>query len=773
MKTRKLLSLIATFILAYLAIPSTTRLFAASIKNTPLWTTSLGYSNGYYNTKGFSNNPRELKHLAGFFATSNDGKNSNRVFCIEPGATFFDNATYNFEVYDSLSTEQNKNLNWSMTKLKEQEIRKIMSCWYAASELKKNQGMNESDSEKMNAANVVAAQALVWEIVTGERSQIAASKILKDGVYKPDNEVSNSLYSQLMDRGATKTAYQSILRCASRYENGGTDGIPSWASSVTSKAPLHEMVYDANTKSYWLTAKNKASVETQQYFKYFKFYINNTEIQCGKDSKAVNGITCRYDGVNLKFTTNKVIPKEDPVRITFKYSYKDDKKTELFDSNDMPNKYYLKSGYQSLISGSFPLQYYINIYSSLNKYQFKVTKVDENNNPIKEKGVSFNLYKGSCVGNNKKDPVKLETDANGVITYQNLEEAGKYCLEEIKAPNGYVKAPDTDITVSTSNKVGTTSYATKNIVNTKNVLSMIKRTIRNGQEVDLDGDYCVVKTCPNKGDVENGPEFSLTSNGKKVCVVEVSNNSEDGKAIYNFSELSENCPSGTTDKIKTCKGKFDIKGVPEGDYKVVEEKASCDFELPELEARTQIINIKRGENPPVVTMYNGVSGIVFNKKNENGVLLDGGKFTLQRKESGVYRDVLLRNSEGIEYVYSKELTEETGTYLLETTNGTLNVTQLPVGDYRFVEKEAPQGYAAIKDKDSTATFTISDAQAKSDSYQNIVLVNRKTNVEGSSDSAELIVTIITGRRVINYVLIITSLIALLIILILLRRKYKK
>ena len=118
-------------------------------------------------------------------------------------------------------------------------------------------------------------------------------------------------------------------------------------------------------------------------------------------------------------------------------------------------------------------------------------------------------------------------------------------------------------------------------------------------------------------------------------------------------------------------------------------------------------------------------------------------------------------------------------YILETNNGTINVQNLPIGEYRFVEKQAPDGYDMIKEKDSNATFTISDkgifgkdGNPVLDFYQ-VKLVNQKSRVKGSYDSAELIVTIITGRKVANYTLIIVGLAVLLTLFIILRNKFKK
>lgn len=70
----------------------------------------------------------------------------------------------------------------------------------------------------------------------------------------------------------------------------------------------------------------------------------------------------------------------------------------------------------------------------------------------------------------------------------------------------------------------------------------------------------------------------------------------------------------------------------------------------------------------------------------------------------------MKHDSGSVYSYVEKLEDgSTGaTYELETNSGLLQVKHLPIGEYRFVEKQAPEGYDIIKDKDSRATFTISD-----------------------------------------------------------------
>ena len=53
------------------------------------------------------------------------------------------------------------------------------------------------------------------------------------------------------------------------------------------------------------------------------------------------------------------------------------------------------------------------------------------------------------------------------------------------------------------------------------------------------------------------------------------------------------------------------------------------------------------------------------------------------------------------------------------------------------------------------------------------MVDRRVSAEGGEASAELVLTITTGRLVINYVLIIGGLVLLLVLAYILRKKFKK
>ena len=138
------------------------------------------------------------------------------------------------------------------------------------------------------------------------------------------------------------------------------------------------------------------------------------------------------------------------------------------------------------------------------------------------------------------------------------------------------------------------------------------------------------------------------------------------------------------------------------------------------------------------------TGLEFQKKNEDGEFISGGKFALQKKENNVYKDVLLKEAGDGYYIYDKDLkaSDSMASYILLTNEGIARIRGLSPGEYRIVEKEAPEGYEPIEDKYSTAKITISDGNQ--DDYYLVELINKKVNIKGDEASAELIVTITTG-----------------------------
>lgn len=712
-----------------------TVVFAESIKHTTIWSrktsnNGLGLSNTTYYTKGYGE--RQTKYLGGWRLSGGDG---DRVFCVEPGTQFPTNGTVSG--YSSTTNASDVDGTWDVSG-DVTHLKKVLSCW------------------NNNSESITAAQAIVWEIISEERADIDENKIFSGDYtpYQSDGTVYGtssrpSLFSRIKTKSSVYNEYIAVLRCAARFNLKPSFSYESDSTAKSSAVLLSS--YNDETQTFSRTFKHSSNLDPN----LLKYYTVTSDDNSVKVSKTNTGIT---------ISTNKELKnKSNAVKITLKYTYKDNGTYRL---NTDELKFYIKNSYQALAQGSETKETYLYVYTGAKPtYQLRVQKKDEDGNVMS--GVKFNVYSDANL--KTKVGTTTATDKNGWAYLTGIKKIGKYYLQEASTPDGYITNKEVvNVTVKGKNRTGSSSYATasKVFVNKYTHLNLSKKTIDSeGKQVNLQ-DY----TGNNCTGNYIGPVFTLKKDNKLIYVTEIS------AGVYKLSSSSD---KNATTEIRTCKGNFDVKAITSGTYEITEISAPENYTLPQNPSQTIVVN--KGESKTAAVMYNGVTGVVFNKINDNGELIDGGKFALQQKVNGVYKDMLLKHDEGAIYSYVENLqdSDEDATYILETTNGVINVKNLPIGEYRFVEKEAPEGYDAIKDKDSNATFTISDkgifgsdGKPVTDYYQ-VRLVNQESKVEGSYDSAELIVTIITGRKVANYTLIIAGLAVLLTIFIILRKKFKK
>ena len=758
MNKNKIINFALILIISFCIFPNF--IFAVSIKHSKKWTAKvenngLGFDSVSYYTMGYGE--RRTKNMGGFrIIDDEDTKASqDRVFCVEPAVKFVISGTVSGYKAIKTAPTTSDGYHWNVSG-DEEHLKKVLSCWTE------------------NTESIVATQAIVWELVSEERDGINATEILGNGDYTPhksDGSVYGnpkngitSLYERIKGHKDLYEAYISVLRCAARFNV--TPSFSNESDETAKSSPSKLTSYDDESQTFSKSFKIKSSIAP----KILKYYTVTSSDSGVKVSKTDTGITV---------STTKEISKENPVRITLEYTYKDNGTSRLNSLSEYTDKYdkysityYVKDGdktYQALARGGRTKISYLYVWTGEKPtYQLKVKKTDEYGNPMS--GVKFNVYSDASLNTYKG--TTTVTDADGWAKLEGIKKVGKYYLKEASTPDGYkTNSKVVKVTITGDNRVGTDSYAVASevFVNKFMHLNLNKKTIdENGNTIDIT-DY----SGNNCTGTYNGPTFTLKKNNNDICLVPISG--KPGKY-----RLAESCTSqGATKEIKTCTGKFDIEGIKSGCYSITEINAPNGMTLPSNP--TQLVCVKKGQSATAAVMYNGVSGVVFNKVTENGELLDGGKYALQKRVNGIYKDILLQHKSGAVYSYVKDLKEqdEKATYILETNNGTINVQNLPTGEYRFVEKQAPDGYDMIKEKDSNATFTISDkgifgedGNPVLDFYQ-VKLVNQKSRVKGSYDSAELIVTIITGRKVANYTLIIAGLAALLTLFIILRNKFKK
>ena len=757
------------------------------------------YKGNYmYRTKGYTCNEhdgdRYLETFHQYFYGSGDSK--KYYICIDYGKKFiegdftrkefiWDTSLPKIYAYRDDCGGDPKSFNYKGKGTKDdfERLKKALSCY--------------NSTHKRSS---FAMQAISWELVSHERtSSFDPNKIYsgaKASAYAPNKELSNGLYNNVVyghrnDNEASDaiySEYKRILECASRFNvkpsgTGKTITMNQKTSATTSGA---KATYSA-TKILQLSSKPAQS----NLYAYYLCQIGSTKKPC-KDGVTAKGVTFKCNSSYCSATTDEKY-NGDNVEVTFIYAYKkaSDYKTDKngtlnwFGDSDN-NKYkddvayfYEKANSQTVMLGNSHQTFSITLKKGTSpKYALRVQKLDNENKSKALQGAKFAVYKGTTIVSSCKEIV---TGSDGIAKCEGLTATGNYTVKEISAPTGYnVIKSETKVTVKDSDTVANVNKITPvKIYNNPKRVVLYKRAVdENNKEVSITKMCETGTTCPATPEDSNEPTFTITLGNNKVCVKKTptistipAGRERAGQKVYvyEYSRTAASCNSDETNEIRTCSGNFDIKNVPAESYVITEVKGACGATIDSKPTQTcNKANLEKGLDC-VIKMSNGFTGVMFYKQNEAGILISGGKYSLQQKQNGVYVDIPLNKADTGLYEYSSTLTASSENIILTTDEGTLNVKGLPVGEYRFVEKEAPEGYDAIKDKDSTAVFKINDSGTPVET----ILINSKSKTQGSYDSAELIVTIITGRKVINYIAIIGGLGALLAALLLLRKKFKK
>lgn len=726
-KAKKIISYI--FISVLLSILMIDKVFAANFTSTVIEDKSFNskkyptnYSYDYVNgtiKKGTSYTRYILKPWA-FYVTQ--GSTKRQVFCIEQ----YRNA-YSEKTYEKYNCEKNNSGCVVSENKKKDLIKQAISVGYHVTSAPDNKNFDKEIGALNKLTNdktyeTIALQEIIWEIIRGERTSFTyyAPDTCKSGV----NEKKCLFYSKIYNKGSSTpegkllTKYKGIIKKA-KYT---FDKIPK-NFGTNSKPGSVQLTYNEKKKVFTADLHDSNGA-----YNNFNFKSSNKNIK----------LSASADGKTLTITSTISIEKDTPIKITATNIVND--KSDYIEYHTTQNSLFQKFGY-----GTAEIQYFLGVYTP--KYKIEIVKQDQNGNTLA--GAEFKICnkkgcpKGSVIVSN------LKTNSAGVAAYDQIAKPGTYYVRETKAPTGYnLYSKEISVTVNKNVKI-----PVKNTPNTFKLKKYIYNETDNSKNL-LDTN-CDPKT---------GPIFEIyhKNNGKYEKIYFTEN--KIGSYNYHGTKNGEN----TTSELTTCNGTFEAFKFPDcKDYKIVEIKAPEGVTLSNFSGEISNICNKTQE------VINGFTGLEFQKKNDDGELLDGGTYILQTKINNVYTDVLLKKTRDGEYSYQKDLddSEKDATYELKTDNGKFLVKNLPPGEYRIVEAEAPEGYELIKDKDSKALVTITDENK--DGYYLVEMINYKVNKDGDNAFAELIVTITTGRKVLNYVFIISGLAILLGAVIIIRKKIKK
>ena len=242
----------------------------------------------------------------------------------------------------------------------------------------------------------------------------------------------------------------------------------------------------------------------------------------------------------------------------------------------------------------------------------------------------------------------FETGEDGKFTLEYLPVGNNYALEEISAPQGYIKVK------------GTTSF---NIVKAQETVSVGNSLIK--------GTLKLVKK-DQHGKLLNGIEFVLKKGGRYVTA-------NGGNSRYTYTGLADNKEAAT--KLKTDEnGRMEISGLLWGTYYLEE------VNTPEglIAGEDIVVSVTdQSQNPIIdleVTNKLNTGSLSFTKTDGAGKGLAGAVFKLKLVEGS-----------GTAYSSVKQM------YAISDDEGRVSFEDVPYGVYELSEVIAPEGYVRSND----------------------------------------------------------------------------
>lgn len=612
---------------------------------------------------------------------------------------------------------------------------KLMSALLSNGYSKTGAVHNATNPEKLK---MVAMQILVWEVETGGRTSF---KTVEPDKY---NE-SNSLYKGLVKKNKSLlTEYKSIVNNV--YKNSSEADTPASIANHATEESAYILTYNPSTKKY--------SVETNDVSPY-------------TTHSDVSGIS--ISGSNtLKISSDSYFEGTKKINLSYTVGSTDSNLEDFyyFESHDKDGK---KRNDQDIILGAKKTTYSKYIYVKCAKAAFSIGKIDKKTKQALY-GAEFEIRNSSGTPLTfMQSGSNFTYDANGnttkivnananTYTVMNIP-SGDYNLVETAAPKNHILTQN-EVSRTTKIRVSGDSLYVWN--GSSYSLSSEARVV-----VQNDSTHVKIIKSGSGGIKLDGIEFKLYQSDKTTRVplnFESSN--------YNYDENG----NLETVLVTDSNGEILINYLPVGTYMLEETKTAEGYQLPEDPWYSFTITESNSTIMPyTVSITNAKGEFNFYKIDENGNYLTGGKFELQEynTENGRYETVGVKKESSDNKntnLYSIDKTSKQ--YTFTTNKGIATFKNVEAGKkYKVVEIEAPDGYQILDVESSNAVVEIdSNGYAKNSAS----IINKEIIVEtDASSNAELIVSINTGQVVIRYGLIIGTILVIIIMLIILRKKIKK
>lgn len=576
-----------------------------------------------------------------------------------------------------------------------------------------------TESNKLITSKIIAAQALIWELSSGERTTFTY------GTYKPNQlnvfhaDRSNTSFcsaflygepcgTRVADKTQVTNEYMRIVNMVS------TDNLYPFANNTVGK-----MVYTNSKYMYTVNVSNNSFTNCT-----IKATNDGNECTIYSSDPAINLQVTSSN--QLLITTNKPISSSSPASVVYRKPVSSATTIKYYDTNNSHTKNY--QGVAIPTPGNLVA---LTLKLHTPTYFAKIKKVDKvTRQPLE--GAKFNLYSDFTCKTKISEGV---SDSNGIVTFSGITTPTVAYAKEITAPDGYIG----------------------NILHTPVPTST---TLAGSEIIEIDNFPIEIKVVKMNNELQKITQSSATFTVKRKSDKEkIYFTKDDNK----YSYVSESTAPGAIEAISTIDGELNMLRLPAGTYILTEVVAPEDYQLP-LNPNT---DFTVGKASHKIIVYNGLEGqLIFEKINEDSNYVQGGIFSLQRKIRNIYYDVGLKKIKDGIYEYL-ENPEKPNDYEMTTRDGIAIISKLPTGEYRVVEKQAPDGYDTLADVNVPKVTILDDGDPKK-----IRLVNTITLTEGSQDSAKLIIAITTGRAIKNYAIIIGLLVVAILTALFIKKKIK-
>ena len=278
---------------------------------------------------------------------------------------------------------------------------------------------------------------------------------------------------------------------------------------------------------------------------------------------------------------------------------------------------------------------------------------------------------------------------------------GKYTIKEIAVPQGYVKADDVEIELTSDGKILVNNEETTDIVMTDNILKGTIRitkqgeVLKNTEESEKFEKFRTYRLLYQLG-VLQGAEFELYAKDDVVL---------NGTKIY---EKDQKVGEATT----AVDGIAMFENLPMGDYYILEKNAPEGYELNTEKLEISLTPVYENTTTQILSATKNIENERIKKT-----------ITIKKLEKGTTKPVAgaiygLYNKDEIGNIEANTLLDVTRTE--EDGTGNFEV-ELPMGNYYVKELEAPKGY--------TVTVENEEFNLNEDSKTNIDVEEDYTKVK--------------------------------------------